>query len=137
MLLNCLPLKRILYHGRRARPGGCFSLREACGGGSSLVLPRPAPRERSAALEARCAELRRRLEQRQYDALVHDITQPVRSLRVQHQLSYKAFILRRAAPESAAAALLEHYTTGACTPEATVCAEAEAGKVTASPYSLQ
>ena len=77
MPLNCLPLKRILYCGSRARPGGCFSLREACGSGSSLVLPRPAPRERSAALEARCTELRRRLEQRQYDALVHDIMQPV------------------------------------------------------------
>lgn len=55
------------------------------------MLPRPAPRERSAALEARCAELRRRLEQRQYDALVYDITQPVRSL--QYSTSHPAELL--------------------------------------------
>ncbi len=44
-----------------------------------VVLPALAPRERSAALEARCAVLRKRLEQQQYDALVHDVTQPVRA----------------------------------------------------------
>ena len=54
---------------------GGFRLQDACAGGG-LVLPTPAPRQRSAALEARCAELRKRLEQQQYDALVHDITQP-------------------------------------------------------------
>ncbi|KAK9831323.1 hypothetical protein WJX81_002423 [Elliptochloris bilobata] len=68
---------RPVYLAARSRPGADFSLQETCSG-SAVVLPRPAPRERSPALEARCTELRRRLEQQQYDALVHDITQPER-----------------------------------------------------------
>lgn len=51
-------------------------LHKACAG-SSLVLNTPQPRIKSAALQARLAELKKQLEQQQYDAMVQDITRAV------------------------------------------------------------
>ena len=51
-------------------------LHEVCAG-SGLVLRPPKARVRSPALQAHIASLQKRLEQRQYDAMVHDVTHAV------------------------------------------------------------
>ncbi|CAL8469465.1 g9006 [Coccomyxa elongata] len=61
--------------------------------GSSLVLKPPKPRVKSAALQARLALLQRQLEQKQYDAMVHDITTAEREAEAKSEgciVTYKA-----------------------------------------------